>query len=310
MILIIRQFIIGLVAYRIDMIFVHSFTAKPLLKAKFNTLNISLAITLVDYAYSVECIHKFGHTIELYADKIGADLLSCIPYDKVHIIEAPTKNYHFAASIKFSALQQMSLDQILVDGDIFLEKTPIYDIIKNSNKDMLVSLFEPRELIFKKENVINLFKNGNIPSEDKYPIEPFEDIKGWYNTSVIKFNNQSLKDEYIRQYLHHLSMAESQEFEGSSWPDIIYEQYNIEKLLENTGCSIDTINPFYGVNDDYCFKIGFCHMGSAKLESHNFYLRRLQIINFELFKIIQNQYIRWINQVIPQISKINFDYLV
>ncbi len=63
---------------------------------------------------------------------------------------------------------------------------------------MLVSLFEPRDLIFKKENVTNLFKNGNIPSEDKYPIEPFEDIKGWYNTSVIKFNNQSLKDEYIR----------------------------------------------------------------------------------------------------------------
>jgi hypothetical protein len=75
-----------------------------MLKAKFNSLEKILAITLVDYAYSVECVHKFGHTIELYADKIGADLLSCIPYDKVHIVETPTKNYHFAASIKFTAL--------------------------------------------------------------------------------------------------------------------------------------------------------------------------------------------------------------
>jgi hypothetical protein len=117
----------------------------------------------------------------------------------------------------------MSLDQILIDGDIFLEKTPVYDLIKNSKGDMLVSLFEPRELIFNKENVTDLFKKRYIPFEENYPIEPFEDIKGWYNTSVIKFNNQSLKDEYIRQYLHHLSMAESQEFTGSTWPDIVYE---------------------------------------------------------------------------------------
>jgi len=68
-------------------------------------------------------------------------------------------------------------------------------------------------------------------------------------------------------------MAESQEFEGSTWPDIVYEQYNIERMLKNTGCTIDVINPFYEVDDTFCFKIGFCHMGSAKLAAHNYYLR-------------------------------------
>lgn len=281
-----------------------------MLKAKFNSLEKILAITLVDYAYSVECVHKFGHTIELYADKIGADLLSCIPYDKVHVVEPPTKNYHFAASIKFTALQQMSLDQVLIDGDIFLEKSPVYDIIRDTKGDMLVSLFEPRDLIFNKESVTDLFKKKYIPSEENYPIEPFEDIKGWYNTSVMKFTNQALKDEYIRQYLHHLSMAESQEFEGSTWPDIVYEQYNIERMLKNTGCTIDVINPFYGVDDAFCFKVGFCHMGSAKLEAHNYYLRQLQITDFERFKAIQNQYTRWLNESIPEIQKINFEYLI
>lgn len=54
------------------MTFVHSFQPEPLLQQKFRQLNRGLAITLLDYAYSVECVHKFGHTIELYTDALGA----------------------------------------------------------------------------------------------------------------------------------------------------------------------------------------------------------------------------------------------
>ena len=50
------------------MTFVHSFQPEPMLQSKFRPLDIGLRITLVNYAYSVECVHKFGHTIELYTD--------------------------------------------------------------------------------------------------------------------------------------------------------------------------------------------------------------------------------------------------
>ena len=40
---------------------------------------------------------------------------------------------------------------------------------------------------------------------------------------LVLLNKQSLKDEYIRQYLSHLKMAESMKFEGAYWPDIVYE---------------------------------------------------------------------------------------
>jgi hypothetical protein len=46
-----------------------------------------LKITLVDHAYSVECIHKFGHTITLYTDEKGYEILKPIPYDEVIIID-------------------------------------------------------------------------------------------------------------------------------------------------------------------------------------------------------------------------------
>ena len=75
------------------MVFVHSFQPEPMLQQKFRNLDKGLKITLVDYAYSVECVHKFGHTIELYTDALGAEILKPIPYDKVHIVDNDiTKN--------------------------------------------------------------------------------------------------------------------------------------------------------------------------------------------------------------------------
>lgn len=271
--------------------FVHSFQASPLLNQKFNSLEQSLKIILVNYAYSVECIHKFGNTIELYTDKLGEEILKVIPYDKIHIVENNiTDNYHFAASIKFEALKRMSLSEILIDGDIFLEKNLVFNIIKNLNSDIVVSLYEPRELIFKKENVIDLFNYYNIPTEDDYPLDTFEKIDGWYNTSLLKFNNQDTKNEYIRQYISHVKKAQTINFKGEAWPDIVYEQYNITNMLKNNNWTISAVQPKYGKDDIYPYKIGFCHLGALKQEGHSYYLRQLQTINFQLFKDIEKHY--------------------
>lgn len=284
------------------MTFVHSFQPEPLLQQKFRQLNRGLAITLLDYAYSVECVHKFGHTIELYTDALGAQILEPIPYDKVHIVENDiTKNWHFAASIKFKALQNMSLDQILIDGDIFLEKRLAYDIIEKLDSDIVVSLYEPKDRIFRKEAIIDLFNACSVSTQPGYEWPKPEEIKGWYNTSCLKFNNQDLKNEYITQYINHVKQAEDQEFSPGLWPDIVYEQYNIESMLKKTNTSIGMVNPYYNIDDDYAFKIGFCHLGVAKENSHNFYLRRLQTLNFQLTLDLQEHYLYLINNFIPEL---------
>lgn len=287
------------------MTFVHSFQPEPLLRSKFRNLDRGLKITLVDHAYSVECIHKFGHKIELYTDKLGAEILKLIPYDKVHIVENTiTDNYHFAASIKFIALQNMSLDQILIDGDIFLEKRVVYELIQNADKDMLVSLYEPKEKIFKKETIAEMFKSCIVPTLEGYELPKDGDIKGWYNTSCLKFNNESLKQEYIRQYIAHVKSAEFNDFTDHIWPDIVYEQYNIEALLRNTGCELSMVNPYYNIDDSFAYKIGFCHLGVAKENSHSYYLRMLQTLNYQLSLDLGEYYIYLINDFIPMIKSL------
>ena len=56
----------------------------------------------------------------------------------------------------------MSLDQILIDGDIFLEKSVVFELLKNIDKDIIVSMYEPKERIFKPEAIQKIFKLCNI----------------------------------------------------------------------------------------------------------------------------------------------------
>ena len=285
------------------MVFVHSFQPEPMLQSKFRSLDKGLKITLVNHAYSVECIHKFGHTIELYTTSLGAELLKPIPYDKVHIVTNDiTNNWHFAASIKFKALQNMSLDQCLIDGDIFLEKTPVFEILKHLNKDVVVSLYEPTARIFKPETMSEMFKACEDFIQPGYELPEITNVLGWYNTSLLKFNNAEAKEEYIKQYITHVKFAESIDFSKTIWPDIVFEQCNLESMVKNMGYEIDMVNPYYNIDDAFAYKIGFCHLGVAKEISQTYYLRMLQTLNFQLSLDIQEHFIYLMEIRFPQLN--------
>lgn len=278
--------------------FVHSFWINPLEGKKFTSLSNSLRITLVNYAYSVECIHKFGHTITLYTDVEGYEILKVIPYDKVVIVENDiTQSKHFAASIKFVALQKMDLEDILIDGDIFLERPKVFDVIKNNEADLLVSLFEPLELIINKDNqYADIFNNVNLYADDIYKRPSFKKCPGWHNTSVMKFTNEEFKQKHIEQYIKHVQLIGDMEFKGSTWPDVIFEQYNLAPLSKHYGWTIDLINPYYGISEKWCWDIGFCHLGAVKMRAHETYLGRLEKLNYPLFKQLEEHLIKLLNK--------------
>lgn len=273
-----------------------------MLQAKFRNLDRGLKITLVDYAYSVECVHKFGHTIELYTNALGAEILKPIPYDKVHIVTNDiTSNWNFAASIKFKALQNMTLDQTLIDGDIFLENHIAFDMIQNLNSDIIVSMYEPKEKIFKIETIKEMVAVCCDAEQPGYKLPKAEEINGWYNTSLLKFNSEELKQEYIRQYIAHVKAIEDKDMHPVIWPDIIFEQFNIEAMLKNTNKTLSMVNPYYGIDDSFAYKIGFCHLGVSKENSHSYYLRMLQTENYQLFLDLQDYYIYLMEDFIPKL---------
>lgn len=251
--------------------FIHTFWSKPLFNNKFNKFETLIKCTLLDYAYSAHCVKKFGEKIILFTDKKGADILSPIQYDEVHIInDIDKESIHFAAQIKFIALKNSDLGDVLIDGDLFLSKKDSIDILKNKLKenDVVYSFFEPHEYTVKgnmDEYYINLINKLNVIKYQKpYKLpRKFEELN-WMNTSLMGFTNQTLKDEYINQYNHHKSLLNNIDFD-QVWPDIIIEQYFLTLLCKNYKSSPIIENFFYDIGcNQYALNIGFTHLGIFK----------------------------------------------
>lgn len=251
--------------------FIHTFWSKPLFNNKFNKFETLIKCTLLDYAYSAHCVKKLGEKIILFADKKGVEILSPIPYDEVHIIDnLDEESIHFAAQLKFAALKNSNLGDVLIDGDLFLSKKDSIDILKNKLKenDIVYSFFEPYEYttsagmgnyyieLMGKMNILKYQKPYKLPKK-------FEELN-WMNTSLMSFSNQTLKDEYINQYYYHKSLLKDIDF-NHLWPDIIIEQYFLTLLCKNYKSSPMIENFFYDVGcNQYALNIGFTHLGMFK----------------------------------------------
>jgi len=283
------------------MTFAHSFWSKPLYKKKFFDIEQAIEIILYEYALSASLVHKFGHKIVLYTDQKGYDILNVIPYDDIIIVENTiTDNHHFAASIKFEALKRMSLGDTLIDGDIFLHRQAIYNIIKTSTPDVLVSFFEPKSYIDgdrkSHETMYRLLDVDGLVFDH----EDYDSIDGWYNTSLIHFNSQELKDAYIDQYIKNVRMVSNIDF-GIVWPDVVIEQRNLARLCESMNKTIDVTVEGFPTREanDRAFAIGMMHIGAIKAAHHPNVISDLTSINPDLISKLDNH----IKEILPIIEK-------
>lgn len=263
--------------------FIHTFWSKPLLNNKFGQFKDSLTNTLFDYACSASFIHKFGEKIVLYADKNGARILSCIPYDEVHIIDKlDDESIHFAAQIKFEALKQCELGDVLIDGDLFLRKREAIDYIKGIKEDVSYSFYEPHTYTLRSKQLVNILTNlindmSCIDYERPFKLPSEETEFSYMNTSLMKFNNKELLDKYIKQYYYHKDKLNSFQFSG--WPDIIIEQRFLTLLVTNNKFSSKPIiENFYidPLSNQKSLDLGFTHLGSAKSQYLNWVVTMLK----------------------------------
>ncbi len=247
-------------------IFVHTFWSVPLFKSYFNNFETSLKTILLTYAFSAELIHKWGYKIKLFADDIGAKILNFIPYDEVVIIDKfVTDDTRFAAQIKFEALKQCSLEHVLIDGDLFLRKNEAIKKVISKKADVVCSFLEP-QLFWQTDGAVLTLLNSmhkTFKSEFKY------DLKNnlfMCNTSLIKLNNQELKDQWIEQYFRLL--PEMQKLKEKLWLDLILEQIHLTQLAKNYSIGVIADN-FPNCNDEM-LELGFTHLGDTKSHPDTF----------------------------------------
>lgn len=284
--------------------FIHTFWSKPLLNNKFNNLETLLPVTLTQYAYSVDCIHRLEEKIVLFADERGAVLLSHIPYDDVIIIpNLENESMHFAAQLKFYALQHSDLDDVLIDGDLFLLKKEVLDIIKESTADVLCSFVEPSSFTAKTWKLVDsystLVKQMSICSyTHPYELPKNTDDLLWVNTSLLRITDPELREEYIRQYFHHKEMLQSINFDF--WPDIILEQRFLTLLVMDMGKTLSPLVPGFKVNpnyNDYAVEIGFAHLGEGKVQAYPRFSKDFMNLNPELYALTMRQINKYLKRL-------------
>lgn len=264
------------------------------LSNRFNKYQELLPIILTDYAYSYSCVKSHGHSIRLFTDKFGADFLGFIPYDEIVVLDnLENESIDFAAQIKFDALKQMRLDEVLIDGDLFIRSHQVFEMIDSINYDVLYSFYEPTEytlMNFSKEKIeyynriLTVVNNLKTEFIQTYSREFSINDCYWPNTSLLKFSNQELKDEYIKQYEYHKNLLSNCDF-GHSWPDIWIEQKHLELLINSKYKGRPLIYGYPSKGADlYASTIGFTHLGAGKVKYQEFVLKNL----FELDKKLCN----------------------
>ena len=276
------------------MTFVHTFYSEPLYKNKFAKFEESLNNILWDYGCSAMFIKKYGHKIKLFTDERGKELLSCIPYDDVIVLDNVDTNPHFAASFKFYAMKQCKLDDILIDGDVILIDKKVFDVIRLSKQDVVFSFIEKNDHILRdikpnkdyatqKDYFEDLFKRMNVP-ELQYDLPAISELQ-YFNTSLIKINDQDLKNEWVDQYFYHMNLLKDIDF-GSTWPDIIIEQYFLSKIVEECGYSYKPIIVNFPQGSEWENKMGFSHLGNTKNQFLPLMKQLILQKDVELFKRI------------------------
>ena len=279
--------------------FVHTFWSKPFLNNRFNKYQELLPVILADYAYSCSCVKSHGHSIRLFTDKFGADFLGFIPYDDIVVLDnLDNESTDFAAQIKFTALKQMRLDEILIDGDLFIKKPQAFEMIDSIKYDVLYSFYEPTEytlMNFSKEKIeyynkiLTIVNNLKSKFIQTYSREFSINDCYWPNTSLLKFSNQELKDEYIKQYEYHKSLLSNYDF-GHSWPDIWIEQKHLELLFNSKYKGRPLIYCYPTKSADmYASTVGFIHLGAGKVKYQEFVLKNLFELDEKLYKSLLNQ---------------------
>lgn len=280
--------------------FIHTFWSKPLIETKFADYNNWLTMTLITYSYSCYCIKKLGQKIELYADELGAEILSFLPYDNIHIIEnLENESVHFAAQIKFHALKNCDLWDILIDGDTFIYKDRMIKYIEEllqAKNDVIFSFIEPSEYTLNSMGNVTKYKQmSELINQHKIIFnKPFiwptkKEEYSWFNSSFMCLNNQELKDKYLEQYFKHKDMLKHIDFENT-WPDVIIEQRFLTLLCKDYKTA-PIIKDFYFDTkaNEKALDIGFTHLGSAKFLALKQIAEKLLKENTILYKLVIQQ---------------------
>lgn len=168
-----------------------------------------------------------GAKLTMYTDNYGTQLFDHLPYDdvvnKLNGIDVPSIAFAYP---KFVATKDLPLGVVHIDNDVFIKSEKClnalnfdgYDCIVQSKDKMGHSPLHKQTIQY----YLNELKSCGFGCVETSDYE--------YNTGVIGFNNQELKDKYFDMYFKLIEMAKPRI--GDVAPDIIFEQNVLRNMTD------------------------------------------------------------------------------
>ena len=270
---------------------VHSLWTKPMFNdAREVKSQKQIITTLWCHASSVAYAKRLGLPIVLHADDFAAKLLDYLPYDEIIPLYVPDyAPVCLWAAGKFFALQNMELQDVHIDGDVFIKTNLLAMRIDYgvTHSDLIIQSIEDDK------HTLNDYYTNCFSIAEKYNIAFLNGANGQhgpaYNCGLVGFNNRILKEEYLENYLYcHKQIADNPEAIRDiaalkCWPDLLFEQKNLYDIAQG----YEVFNVLGSGKEAYrtALQYGYQHiLGSTKWSMLDDIKKQLWTINPDIYK--------------------------
>ncbi len=254
----------------------HSFWTKPLItNYDYNKLKTVVILQALSFAY----ISRLNECIVLHTDDFGKFIFDFIPYNEVHLTLNNLKiNEQFWAAGKIYAHEAEPLGSVHIDGDVLIKSNELNLLLNNKDVDLIVQNIE-LEGYFP-------YTRSALDEINKFIQLEFDDITS-VNCGLVKFNNQALKDIYIREYKNYIDLLDK--YPLKLVPDFILEQLNLYNLIRKYNYSVQEIIDKNNLTQSANY-IGYAHiLGSAKYRMFDAISAKLMELNPIIYKLAMSK---------------------
>ena len=270
---------------------VHSFWSVPALNNRMGVDNhLQLVVNVYCNAVSFAYAKAFNNRMVFYGDKYSQDFFKIIPYDAVcDIIPINAQKPFCWAQGKFSALKQMKLGDVHIDGDVFIKSKKCWDLIDSNDWDVIVQSVEEPQLANEYYDYVRKTITGFEFLNNCQSL-----VGNAYNCGVVGINNPKLKQLYLETYVDAVEKTPmlTQEQALKIWPDLIYEQQFLYQLCQNNKMNVRNL---LGVKQQEIYEnsldLDYQHvLGSDKYVKFEFIRNELDYIDKSMRIKLDNEF--------------------
>lgn len=213
---------------------VQSFWSQPALD---NVFGIEDRLKKELFVVSLSCWYakNSGAKLTMYTDDYGMQLFDHLPYDdivlKIKGIDVDSLAFAYP---KFAVTKDLPLGVVHIDNDVFIKSEKCLNALKFDGYDCIVQSKDKMGHSIMHKETIDFY----LDELTQCGFRCVANSKYEYNTGVIGFNNQELKDKYFDTYFKLIELSKDKI--QLKAPDIIFEQnvlYNMAKDM-NVKCLI------------------------------------------------------------------------